>query len=109
MTKKPRPLDLEKWERQFNGAWDYDCLKEKRQIFISKKAFDDLKQGLKSACEFYLRYKDNPELLIKEHPEYKTICIEMGFTYSYLVEWKKRDFNEWLFKLAFKDVLEEGK
>ena len=28
-------------------------------------------EKIKRACEFFLRYKDNPELLIKEHPEYK--------------------------------------
>jgi len=30
-----------------------------------------LKQHIKSACEFYLRYRDNWELLKSEHPELK--------------------------------------
>jgi len=34
-------------------------------------AFKKIKQKLKSACEFYLRYKDKPDLLVKEHPQYK--------------------------------------
>jgi len=61
-----------------------------------------LKQRLKSACEFYLRYKDKPELLIKEYPEYKEELDEEGW-------WFSSEYNNWLFKLAFKDVFKEEK
>jgi len=35
---------LEEWKREFDGAWDYDALGQKRQIFISKTAFGVLKK-----------------------------------------------------------------
>lgn len=74
----------------------------------------ELKQRIKSAYEFYLRYKDKPELLIKEHPEYKKKVNIFEPTKIYILGHKvKRNefydlnkFNEWLFKLAFKDVIE---
>jgi len=35
---------LEEWKKEFDGAWDYDALGQKRQIFISKTAFNVLKK-----------------------------------------------------------------
>ena len=68
----------------------------------------DVKQSIKQACEFWLRYKDNPKLLVKEHEEYTarvvSICGNNPNTqkiYGYL------EYSEWLFKLTFKDVLED--
>jgi len=102
--EKPQPLDLKEWERKFNGAWDYDVLGGKRQIFISETTFEDLRQRIKSACEFYLRYKDKPELLIKEHPEFFEIIKRIQKNYF---DWSYY-YNEWLFKLAFKPIFEDG-
>jgi len=77
---------------------------------ITKKVND-----VKSACKFYLRYRDKPELLIKEHPEYKekvnSIKLRFVSENSELVDsmmWHYlSDYNEWLFKLAFKSILDE--
>ena len=82
----------------------------------------EFKQRIKEACEFYLRYKNNPKSLIKEHPKYKeemikensvTTCVSDGILFGELklLEEEKeiiilRKYNEWLFKLAFRGVLE---
>ena len=66
-------------------------------------------KDIKSACEFWLRYKDNPELLIKEHSEYeKEVSNIKEFSdKAFFREKKMRKYNEWLFRLAFKEVLEK--
>jgi hypothetical protein len=51
---------------------------------------------------------EEPELLEKEYPKYKNILIEK-FWLNYQHCYNVYKYNEWLFKLAFKDVLEEGK
>jgi len=65
-------------------------------------------EEVKSACEFYLRYKDKPELLFNDFPDYKEIAnkekgikLELDGEYTYVTI----EYNEWLFRLAFKDVL----
>jgi len=67
-------------------------------------------RDIKSACEFYLRYEDNPELLLKEYPSYKKNIVKCGFKIKgklvYLDETTAPEkYNEGLFKLAFKDVI----
>ena len=72
---------------------------------ILEIAVNVFKQRLESACEFYLRYKDNPELLRKEWDEYfyeKIVSYYGGIDVS---EVTVEIFNDWLFRLAFKDVL----
>jgi len=69
-----------------------------------------VKQRIKSACKFYLRYKDRPDLLEKEQKDlidydawdfrYHTFVISRGN--------RAIEYNEWLFELAFKDVLDGG-
>ena len=104
----PKPLDLEeikKWVKQ-------DLVVKEGNI---DRAIDltvnKLKQQIKEACEFYLRYKDNPSLLWKENPKYRKKLKKFGITEKWvsedcdeLYDWE--DYNEWLFKLAFKGVLE---
>ena len=57
---------------------------------------------VKSACEFYLRYKDNPEDLATEilNKELWNILGKLDDGTMTMEE-----YNLWLFKLAFKDVL----
>ena len=121
MTIKPQPLDLEVEHIFVNDLAEATInmiiqgLTTKEQIVDSKEEaitliFDlvqeivnvEIKQRLKSACEFYLRYKDNPELLINEHPKYEKEIQKL---------WKNKNFtatyNDWLFKLAFKFEEEE--
>jgi len=72
-----------------------------------------LMDDVKAACSLYLRYKDKPALFVKEYPEYRGEVDEMWD------KWKKqrstihsakeafmREYNTWLFKLAFKDGIE---
>lgn len=123
---KPKPLDLEKFSlfrildkkgliglggviKNFSklGGW----------VFIDELIRKEIKQRIKTACEFYLRYKNKPELLMEEHPEYKKQCeyfiheIEMASigefepTHGELAH--LMDYNEWLFKLTFKAVLDD--
>jgi len=126
MTQKPKSLDLEEnpkpldcndvvWVQE--GKWiSKDGLVDFKADGIIFKAVNIL--HIKSACEFFLRYKDNPKLLIKEHPEYKKY-IKEAWKWAFKepnknIHYSKQDildvyrsYNEWLFKLAFKSVLEE--
>ena len=98
---KPKPLDLEEL-----------VIEILRKIKVrDKKRFIRyiLKQRIKSACEFYLRYKDNPALLINEYKEYideliRKNLIKKNFAKQGLIIYNDK-YNEWLFKLAFKGVL----
>jgi len=133
---KPQPLDLEVEHIYVNDLAEATInmiiqgLTTKEQIVDSKEEaitliFDlvqevvneEIKQRIKSACEFYLRYKDKPELLIKEHPELKSELDKNYENYSMAtmkavfgiyadkVKIVKEEYNEWLFKLAFKGVM----
>ena len=109
---KPQPLDLKNLKI-------FTYLKKDNEIIRN-----EIKQHIKSACEFYLRYKDNPELLVKEHHEYENVKISTTIgTLKNFIKIRKmdtggeidetlleeRDYNEWLFKLTFKDVLNHNK
>jgi len=116
------------WKVEPKGEWDEDTIKNivRRDVKIFshvdyavelrdiEELFQEIKQRIKSACEFFLRYINSPDLLMKEHPKFKKE-IEDRFgrwvwddnSQEVVFEWKEDifDFNEWLFKLAFKDVL----
>ena len=70
-------------------------------------------EDIKSACEFYLRYKDRPRKLWVENKDNKeylkqlTKIFVMNPTPNILIRFD--NYNEWLFKLSFKDVLGEDK
>jgi len=122
---KPKPLNLRKIEKElleiYYNKWDKNRIDEE---FI-KLTVSIFKNRIKKTCEFYLRYKDNPELFLKEHPEFedklatfckaykngrcegehRTFCKPSKCLFFFeLVDIEK--YNSWLFKLAFKDVLE---
>jgi len=105
---KPQPLDLKNIEEkiidELNEQQPHDL---ETEIKIFKRV---VLQRLKSACEFYLRYKDDPLSLIKDFPSYEKYvsnfsqnCIELKDKTLMKFDFKK--YNEWLFRLAFKDVL----
>ena len=74
-----------------------------------EELFKEIKQHIKSTGEFYLKYKDKPELLYMEEPEkWKEFCDELS-GFDLFDKFLLKKYNDWLFKLAFKDVLEEGK
>jgi len=104
MSEEIKPLDLE-------GVNIYKKLKvdfgsgRTKTIYDEKEAVKEIKQRIKKACEFYLRYKDHPKLLVKEHPEYKKE-FDKFFTSYYKIFY---EYNEWLFKLTFKPVFEKVK
>ena len=125
---KPQPLDLEfdkimkeffiKYkgfdEKNWQKFWkDY----KKSEIIQDIKLIIDLyKQCLKSTCELYLRYKDKPELFVKELPEYREGVDKIWCKYRGLTslppsadEDFMREYNDWLFKFIFKPVLEDDK
>lgn len=127
---KPKPLDLEKEEFKMDEVTEASystilraLMNDEKEVDTTEEALDiigdfinglkdDLKQRIKSACEFYLRYKDKPDLFGTEHPEY----FEEMLGYAILTNKGNfkptKKYNEWLFKLAFKDVytqpLEDG-
>jgi len=69
-----------------------------------------LEQRIKSACKFYLRYKDKPELLKDAFPKLTKEIEQKDLESIYTAdgnyhEYQRKKYNEWLFKLAFKDVM----
>jgi len=87
----------------------------------------EVKQRIRKACEFYLKYKDEPKLLKKEFPEqlkadkkkfgaedildnFLTVINDKITSFDgFGIETYKRKYNEWLFKLAFRGVFKEVK
>ena len=73
-------------------------------------------EDVKSAVEWFSKYKDRPDLLVKEQPIYKKEVDEMWYKAkekrSYSTHSAKEDFlkayNEWLLKTAFEDVMKDG-
>jgi len=115
---KPEPLNLDiqlKVNLTYKWGNEYDFINFKKGY---EKGFSEaqkvilkiVKQRIKSACEFYLRYKDNPKLLISEHKKYYDDVVGnffRSFNSKTLEEYYDIDkYNEWLFKLAFKAMLE---
>ena len=65
----------------------------------------EIKQRIKSACEFYLRYKDKPAVLWKEREEYRRNLIKLDKLENDYFRFDMDEYNEWLFKLAFRSVM----
>jgi len=116
MLEKPQPLDLEKLVEDIKNMVDYwnedeTLMRNEGVIAIKRKVIEHIK----SACEFYLRYKDNPRLFLAKEADSKYVFNYIGKIENILnhknpsyIAWRLAsfDYNEWLFKLAFKDVLE---
>ena len=104
MKIQPHPLDL---KRCFDWAECQDNLTKEDMLEQLK---EDIETEIKEACEFYLRYKDNPELLIKEHPEYEKE-VKNKFYHPNVIDayslWSYDKYNEWLFKSTFKGISKE--
>ena len=89
-------------EKSWLDFWD--GYKKSPIVEDIKVIIDLYKKHFRYACEFYLRYKDKPELLFEEKREYRVILAHL-----FGDDKDMNRYNEWLFKLAFKDVLEEEK
>jgi len=94
-----QPLDLEGIEskilEEIVGKRQYKLVVSDKEVI--RTTLLEVRKHLKSACEFYLRYKDKPHLLIQEHPKYEKQARK------FLDDVEK--YNDWLFKLAFGGVL----
>jgi len=116
---KPEPLKG-KYEEYSQRLW-WDKLANQRLSTEASEIFEDIRL----ACEFYLKYKNNPEGLFTKYRNYtKLFELYLMSTHNFsYVFWLKRyflsrsikkkwmaldEYNEWLFKLAFKDVLDGG-
>ena len=80
---------------------------------------NEVKRRIKSACEFYLEWRNDPKLFINWYEDKKKVDELLRFLeHHFGDEWyddydnepcvKEKivlKYNEWLFKLAFKDVL----
>ena len=118
---KPEPLinkvveEIEEAKEEVIDLFFSDRKVDERDIEI---VFYHLKKNIledvKSACEFYLRYKDNPELLWNERKKYRKQMKNLPIMWFdvkikgeiWFEEEDIKDYNEWLFKLAFRDVFE---
>ena len=106
---EPKPLDLDEFRiwiekkqdemYEKNGVIDIDKLNE--------AIINEIKQRIRTACEFYLKYKDKPELLIHDFPEFEAELRDKFELRVPHYSWAYTEYNEWLFKLAFKDVFED--
>lgn len=121
---KPQPFDLkffliekcvkkDKIVKEFREGKGWNSIIVGRVISLTTEY---IKKRIKSACEFYLKYKDNPELLIEEFKgawvemelsKFREFYAESKIKKVRLVTWNLRKYNAWLFKLAFKSVLEK--
>jgi len=120
----PKPLDLEDISEEIieelNKKQPHDVETEIEVML------DVVKKYLKSACEFWSEYhnveglkklyanrlwlKGNIQLDKKEKEKLKEICMSLfDFEGDYAkLRTLEYEYNEWLFKLTFKDVLGEG-
>jgi len=78
-----KPLNLEEW---------------RQREFVPESVFNDIKNRIKSACEFYLRYRNNPELFEKE--------MNVSIIEKLRKEWHnwEEHFDRYVFRLAFKSI-----
>ena len=142
----PQPFDLEEMNKLADEIMEMFCVVDDRpypegtgiwgmdtELFSTeenetarskarKKIITKIKQRIKSACEFYLRYVDNPngffyspyQNLIDSKEMYLLIFELVRYSVLSKLPPKKiegimlklQKYNEWLFKLSFKDVLE---
>jgi len=113
---KPQPLDNKvyvTWNffREDQELATEENLKRIKEMVSNIQLFI-LFEDIKSACDFYLRYKDKPLLLWEEEGfllHELNITKELWDIMGKLddKEWTINDYNDWLFKLAFKDVFEK--
>lgn len=113
--QKPKTLDLKNLDEIRNILNFFrvsEDLTEKQELWFNKlsiqieKKLIEIKQRIKSAVKFYLRYKDKPELLLEELPEYEKEFNKITDIFASRLDHHK-PYNEWLFRLAFKGVLKD--
>ena len=79
------------------------------QKFIDEFICEKIKQRIRSACIFYLKYEHKSELLFKEKREiwneFRDYVRFSGF--DLINKPLSREYNEWLFERSFRDVLKK--
>ena len=116
---RPEPLNLDiqlkvnltyKWGNEFDFI-NFKKGYEKGFSEAQKVILKIVKQRTKSACEFYLRYKDRPDLFEKEQKNLIDYDCRYDWDHTFVILKGNRaiKYKEWLFKLAFKAVLEGDK
>jgi len=105
---KPKTMEEKKMREAFE-RWYHSREFVPHGVMISNLCYLGFKQGaeymrqqIKSACEFYLKYKDEPELLFEEKREYRVILAHL-----FGDDKDTSRYNDWLFKEVFRCVLEE--
>jgi len=118
MPEKNEPLDLEEIKKEIKEEvlqWLYKEVKQPDKYLISialGHAIRKTVERIRKACEFYLRYKDKPRLLWKEF-EFSDVDDEKKC--GEFVDRQEEEvfvideYNEWLFKLAFRGVFENAR
>jgi len=90
-TDKPIELLLKTLDNKDNVFTQRETLALFLDLF--NNVMDEIKQRIKSACEFYLKYENKPTLLWRERKElvkkHRKFLSDLD------------DYNKWLFKLAF--------
>ena len=133
MTKKPQPLDFEKLAELEHKQWAHWTEYMLENLYLENRerwkvqlrtSYKDLSEKekesdrdwarkviklIKSACEFYLRYKDRPDNLAEEQPQYKKELSKFDYLYCGALLTDLERYNEWLFRLAFKSIFKEVK
>jgi len=104
---KPQPLDFTDILERIDEIHARSRTKWERELaMFLLELLDDVEKRVESACEFYLKYRDNPELLMKEVPKYELEVMAKFFvgygTNKKIVVFDILAYNKWLFKLAFK-------
>ena len=105
---KPEPLNLEDLWDWFEKKFGKDAM-NRYCGYETNELINEIKQRIKSACEFYLRYKNHPELLVVEHEELiddmlKNKLIDYKHARKGLIVYDEK-YNEWLFKYVFKNFI----
>lgn len=74
---------------------------------IIRMTADEIKQRIKSACELWWKFRDDPSVFFALYPKYYEVW-EKDYPLTDPLDNLKL-WEEWLFKLAFKDVLGDEK
>jgi len=99
--KKFKPLDLEEIKWILDELADLYNIPEKRILLD----FKEIKQRIKEACMFYLKYRNNPFTFFNEFPEkFELFKKESGTNFMPETHYEMLKYNKWLFKLVFKSV-----
>jgi len=103
-NRKPQPLNLEDLGQEWIVFRSKELVKEMKRRFNDLEIFKKIKHRIKSACEFYLKFRHDPSVFFAFYPQYyDDFEKECGLLSENLED--TTCFNEWLFHLAFKDVL----